>query len=254
MSSQAEFFCENKRNHIISACFLELPTSGTSLGYCRSLRDKRRARPPLRIPEIAVLERWALDPSLAMLLMKSSSVEAEKDFLVDLVNLIKKSRLPVLWVLRYSGYWKSRITCIDILRTLLVQALEINPNALKGPAPIDILILRKATDENDWFQILNRALQGIPQVYIVVDAEMLGLATEHNRLRSTKWIEQFNRQISSTRVKIFVSSSNVDENYVCSKWNAESWSMMQTECMDSRRARQRPRQNKRTRRMRRSAM
>jgi hypothetical protein len=252
MSSQTEFFLENKRNHIISSCFLELPTSGTSLGYCKSVRDGRVAKSAIRIPEISALEKWAGDPYLTILLMKSSSAEAEKDFLVDLVNLIKTSSVPVIWALRYSGYWKSRITCIDLLRMLLVQALEINSGALKGPAPIELINLREAADEDDWFRILCRALQGIPQVYIVVDAEILGLATEHNRLRATRWIEQFGRQISNTRVKIFISSRNVQESYVSSNWDSGSWGILHTDFRsDNRRVRHRRGQKGRARKVRR---
>lgn len=250
MSSQTEFFSENKRNHIMSGCFTELPTSGDSLEYCRSVQDKRRIKPQLQIPEIATLENWASNPSLTMLVIKSSSIETGRDFLVDLINLIKTSKIPILWALRYPGYWKSTITCIEILRMLVVQAIQVNPGALQGPTPIDMVNLREASGEVEWLQILARAVEGLQQIFIVIDADILGLATEHSKTRATKWLEIFTKKLSKTGVKILISSRNIDENYVATQWNAGCWSMLQTDNLNGKRIMQqtlnrRPRKKRR---------
>ncbi|RDW73419.1 hypothetical protein BP6252_07326 [Coleophoma cylindrospora] len=252
ISSQTEFFLESKRNQIISTCFLELPTSGRSLGYCISVRDRQRARPKLRLPEVSALAKWASDPSLTTLFLQSSSAEVEKDFLVDLVSLIKASGVPVIWALRYSGYWKTRITPIDILRMLVVQALEINPQALSGPSPITLPSLREAAHDIDWLRILNHALEGMSQVYVVIDAEIMGMATEHDRRETTRWIELFSRHITSTRVKLFISSRSIDESYVSTQWSSGSWNKLRTDYADTRWTAQLRRQNQRARRKRRA--
>lgn len=133
---------------------------------------------------------------------------------------------------------------------LVVEAIQINPKALRGPTPIGVANLREASCEGEWLQILSQALHGIQQVFIVIDADILGLATEHSRIRAMKWIEQTVRQLNNTKVKILISARNIDENYVTSQWDTDCWSLLQTDSTSNKRRMQQT-TNRRPRKLRR---
>jgi hypothetical protein len=169
------------------------------------------------------------------LVTESSTSQTAKDFLVELLQVIREARFPVLSALRFADYWESDLTCIDILRMLVLQALQIHPNALTmGPNPITMTNLREAVDEAGWLSILNRALQGVQQIYIVLDADLLSHVTNHNRYLATRWIEGFPRTTTGTVVKLFVSRHGVDEGYASRNWDSGGWVKLRTDMMSKR--------------------
>jgi Tfp pilus assembly protein PilO len=222
-----------------------LPASGECLGFCQSMAKRRRSRTRLLLPNTAQLQRWSDHPRSSFLITESSSGQAAKDFLVEIVDLIRASDRRILWALRFADYWERNLSVADILRMLAIQALQINPKALTSNAhPITMSHLREAVDERDWLMILNRAIAGLPFVYIVLDADLLGHATGRDRYLATKLIEAFPRIVNSTVVKVVVSTAGVDERYASSNWDPECWSKLRTDHVDvrqsTRRRRRRP--------------
>lgn len=169
------------------------------------MQQRRRDRSKLILPNTNDLQKWADQKYSSFLVTESSTSQTVKDFLVELLQVIREARFPVLWALRFADYWESDLTCIDILRMLVLQALQINPDALTvGSNPVTMTHLREAVDEAGWLSILNRALQGVQQIYIVLDADLLSHVTNHNRYLATRWIEGFPRTIIGIVVKLFV--------------------------------------------------
>lgn len=126
------------------------------------MRQQRRIRSNLILPNATDLQKWADQKYSSFLVTESSTSQAAKNFLVEILQAIREARFPVLWALRFANYWDSSLTCIDILRMLVLQALQINPDALTmGSNPITMTRLREVVDEVDWLLILNRALQGV---------------------------------------------------------------------------------------------
>jgi len=97
---------------------------------------------------------------------------------------------------------------------LVIQAIQMNPSAISGPAPITAVHLREASNEADWLNILKRALTGIARVYIVIDADLLSLDSENNTYRATRMIEKFPEILMGINVKIVVSMANINQEYV----------------------------------------
>jgi hypothetical protein len=154
---------------------------------------------------------------------------------VEIVDLIRASDGRILWALRFADYWERHLSGADILRMLVIQALQINPKALTSNVhPITMSHLREAVDERDWLMILNRAIAGLPFVYIVLDADLLGHATGQDRYLATKLIEAFPRIVDSTVVKVVVSTAGLDERYASSNWDPECWSKLRTDHVDMR--------------------
>lgn len=165
----------------------------------------------------------------------SSTSQTVKDFLVELLQVIREARFPVLWALRFADYWESDLTCIDILRMLVLQALQISPDSLTmGSNPVTMTHLREAVDEAGWLSILNRALQGVQQIYIVLNADLLSHVTNHNQYLATRWIEGFPQTIIGIVVKLFVSRYGVDEGYASRNWDSGGWVKLRTDMMGKR--------------------
>lgn len=220
---------EIQLGQVLSISFMQkLPSSGESLGYCQSMRSRRRQRTRLRLPAISTLHQWASESKTSLLLMRSSSKQASKDFMVDMINLIRETELPILWAMRFVDYWKVEILWVDILRALVLQAIQINPQALmNGVYPLKIRHLREASDELDWLLILQRALQGVERIFIILDADLIGHATAGDKYTATKCLEMLNQKLTSTNTKIFITKSVVQEAYVREHWDPGSWSNLQ---------------------------
>lgn len=105
----------------------------------------------------------------------------------------------------------------------------MNPSAISGPTPIIAVHLREASNESEWLNILKRALAGIAQVYIVIDADHLSLASENSRYRATRMIEKFPSSLTGMSVKIVASMANIYQEYVTNNWDPKTWSRLQIE-------------------------
>jgi hypothetical protein len=82
---------------------------------------------------------------------------------------------------------------------LVIQSLQIIPTALSSKThPLIMSHFREAVNEEDWLSILNRALVGVPYVYIVLDAGLLSYATDRDHYQATKLIEAFPKGVTST--------------------------------------------------------
>jgi hypothetical protein len=220
-----------------------LPASGECLGFCQSMVKRSRCRTRILLPNIAQLQRWSSHPRSSLLVTKCSSGQAARDFLVHLVGVIRASDCQVLWAFRFADYWVRNLTSIDILRMLVIQALQINPKCLTSSLySITMTHLREAADEKDWLNLLNRAVAGLSFVYIVLDADLLGHATGQDRYLSTKLIEAFTKVVNSTVVKVVISTSGIDETYAENNWDPDCWSKLRTdEVVEQRTLRQRKR-------------
>lgn len=207
-----------------------LPASGECLGFCQSMVKRSRCRTRILLPNIAQLQRWSSHPRSSLLVTKCSSGQAARDFLVHLVGVIRASDCQVLWAFRFADYWARNLTSIDILRMLVIQALQINPKCLTSSLySITMTHLREAVDEKDWLNLLNRAVAGLSFVYIVLDADLLGHATGQDRYLSTKLIEAFTKVVNSTVVKVVISTSGIDETYAENNWDPDCWSKLRTD-------------------------
>jgi hypothetical protein len=216
---------------ILSMSFTEnLPASGECLRYCQSMLKRRRHGIMPLLPDTSQLKTWSVHPRSSFLITESSSGQAAKDFLVNLVDLIRTSNHLILWALRFAGYWERNLTGLDILRMLVIQSLQINPTALTSKThPLTMSHFREAVNEEDWLNILNRALVSVPYVYIVLDADLLSYATGRDRYQATKLIEAFPNRVTSTVVKLIVSTAGVDERYFSSNWDPDCWSKLRTD-------------------------
>jgi hypothetical protein len=155
--------------------------------------------------------------------MQAPSQPLAKDFIVDLIGLIRASQVPVIWALRFPNFWDRTFDLVDILRLLVLQALDLNPAMLASEHPLTLSHLRAAASQTEWLQILDRALYGLKEIYIVVDPDLLNFTASHNAYKATRWIEALPQMISNTSVKVITSAFCIDKGYVNRNWNSDTW-------------------------------
>ena len=189
------------------------PTSGESLRFCRSMRNRHRERTKLPLPNIKKLETWTSQKSSTILLIDSYMPIVAKTFMVDLINLIIEHHIPIIWALRYADYWDQCMSVVDIVRILVLQTMQVCADSLlNSPFPITVEQLREAASLSEWIAILNRLLSSISHVFIALDSELLAHATAHERSEALEMLDMLRLNVSD-KVKIVTGISSVSRAY-----------------------------------------
>lgn len=190
------------------------PTSGESLQFCRSMRKRRRERWRLPLPDVQKLETWSTRSRNAILLIDTYNSLVAKTFMIDLIDLILDSRLPIIWALRFANYWDQTISAVDIARTLVLQAMQAGADRLlNNPFPVTVEQFREAASFSDWIAILNHLLSGTTTLFIVLDADLLTHATTHERSQALEMLDLLRSELS-INVKIVTATSCVSRGYI----------------------------------------
>ncbi|KEF52041.1 uncharacterized protein A1O9_12031 [Exophiala aquamarina CBS 119918] len=171
----------------ISQVFTALTTGSlldpqSSLATCRFLRDRRRRLKTkgALVSQNQTVHQWNNEQQSAMLVLRGSPTSCLDitDFCADVVDYLQISDTAVLWTLRgreSSPY--SEVTEIDILKNLILQALQIR--SAKLSAGFDIIVAQQlpkflnARSKEDWLVILTAILSSFSTAYIVVDTKAI---------------------------------------------------------------------------------
>lgn len=212
--SQREILSRVHLNQMLSLpLWGSLPTSGESLQFCRSIRNRRRDQTKLQLPDVKKLEAWTSERNNAVLLIDTHMAVLAKTFMVDLIDLILDTRLPIIWALRYADYWDQHINAIDLIRILVLQAMQVGADRLlDGPFPVTVEQLREAVSFTDWVTILNHLLSRISHAFIALDADILAHVTAHERGEILEILETLRLNLTG-RVKIVTTTSSVNRAY-----------------------------------------
>jgi hypothetical protein len=118
-------------NQIMSASFMrDIPSSGQSLKYCSTFARRQPQRVTLSNSVIDDLRGWSVDVDISYLIIETADPTYGKALLLNLLQQIQSAKRPIIWALRFANLLE-RDPCIeDILRILVLHALEINSNAL----------------------------------------------------------------------------------------------------------------------------
>jgi hypothetical protein len=205
------------------------------MNYCRTLRNRRQKRFKLPSPSIDQLQQWSRAEGCTFVLTRCNNVQASKDFLVNVIDAIQEAKLPAIWALRFQDYWDTLLTYRDLLKMLVIHSLQAKPDALTtGAFPVTVGSFREAVDEKDWLSILNRVLTGMPVMYMVLDADVLGHAMQYNAFATTKLLELLPRLITTT-VKVVVTETAVDTGDLRRNWSSSDWAEVHIEDMGGKR-------------------
>lgn len=98
-----------------------------------------------------------------------------KAFLVDAVECGRSSGVPVIWALRYPGMKDSRLSAIELLKYLTLQAFK---QGTGGTEPTEASLALScaqyqcSSNEGDYINLLAASLSKFRRVYILVDVEL----------------------------------------------------------------------------------
>ena len=228
-------------NQMLSLPFWgSLPTSGESLKFCRSMRSRRRMRTRLPLPDVKRLETWTMQTTNAVLLIDYVPTIA-KALMVDLIDLLLVSRMPVIWALRYADFWDQQVTATDIVRMLVLQAMQVGGKGLlDDPFPVTVEQLREAANLRDWVTILNHLLSGIDHAFIALDADLLAHATAHERSEILDILDLLRLKLTNN-VKIVTAASSVSPAYIQELEHVNACIKIQTHGFGGWHRRERPR-------------
>jgi hypothetical protein len=172
-----------------------LPNAEESLKYCRSIKIRRRSRFLLDPAQIEKLREWHKSPdAFPIVIVHGRGLRTiTRDFSVELLDTIRESGSPAIWVLSQLTSDETVVLSLtDILLTLSMQALVLNPQVLnEGINPISSYHFQNVLTEDRCFTLLGRCLTGVKQLYIVLDMMIVNVAVDYNSTRTSAFVQRF---------------------------------------------------------------
>ena len=167
-----------------------LPSPEKSLQYYRAMSTRRRSRGMVDqgTQGVCTLQDWGGTRSSKLIVVKGSfrTSHIARDLSVRIISLIQKSGIPAIWVLNLKQKDKAlHPTAPDILKLLAYQILQTNSNLRN--ARLDAIKFQTARVESEWLNILVDLLQGVPEIYMILDVETL----DRDLYETPDWISLF---------------------------------------------------------------
>ena len=157
-----------------------------TLQYCRSMTSRRRKRMPcsLSYRDMITLKMWFDSKDSTILIGEAHGIKtSSRDFAVDLLDLVLPTSLPAIWALPMSISSEDVPDFENVLASLVIQALELNPTVLStGVNPISTRHFRSPLPVDSWLQLLQKSLRGMKYLLIVLDFTMLQACLRKNNI------------------------------------------------------------------------
>ena len=131
--------------------------------------------------------------------------QAVRDFAVDAIELIMSAQIPVIWALKLP-HTEFKFSEEDVLKYLVSQILRLNETLLnERSAGLNAARYQSATTLEEWFSLLGCVVEGLPQVFIIIDLGLL-----HSEVHATiawsqlfeQFFEELNKRCIRTTVKV----------------------------------------------------
>ncbi|KAI0436595.1 hypothetical protein F4803DRAFT_572223 [Xylaria telfairii] len=113
-----------------------------------------------------------------------------RDFAANTIDLIKEAKIPVIWALdpRSELPAENRFNTIDVLKYLACQVLQSNHSMLtERQASLNAARFQSAVTEPEWLELLTSVLQGMSQIYIIIDMDLV----ERGGGMTIEWVQHF---------------------------------------------------------------
>lgn len=189
------------------------------LEHARVRRNQRCTRQPSDTNFIAnssQLQDWGNGLTSTQLLVHGNfeSRHATRDFAVDVIELVQGANVPIIWALDIGDKERSVYTPSDVLKYLISQILQQNSGLLdERSAAFSPVRFQNARTLRAWMDLLVSVLQGVPQVFLVLDLEVVEKClTSETIAWQDLFQELFSRLAdtnSQTRVKVaFLSTKS----------------------------------------------
>ncbi|PVH95787.1 hypothetical protein DM02DRAFT_731625 [Periconia macrospinosa] len=166
--------------------FSTLPSQEATLKYCQSIASRRRQRISctLSYRDLLILKTWFETNDSSVLIGQAHGIKtSSRDFAVDLLNLLIPRSIPAIWILPENESMEIMPDLENIMASLVAQTLELNPAAFSaGQHPISTHSFRRPISIKRWFDILQKCMEGLKYLLLVLDFTMLQSCLERSRL------------------------------------------------------------------------
>ena len=97
-----------------------------------------------------------------------------RSFAIDAIELVANANLPVVWALTPQLMSTREHASVDVLKHLVSQAIQRNTTLhSERAAVLSAIRFQAAVTDRDWFDLLASVLDGIPQMYMIIDLSIL---------------------------------------------------------------------------------
>ena len=151
-----------------------------SFQYCLSMRSRRALKPSMisypfwLTPKI---QTWKSTPVSSLIMIRGTFKNRfqVKDFCTNMIELLRNAQIPTIWILQTMGpEADEEVSTIDLLKNMILQAFRFTYGANPDSTlPNHLKLIISAESEDEWFYLLSSMLGGLPQVYIIIDIEVL---------------------------------------------------------------------------------
>jgi hypothetical protein len=162
-------------------------TSNTSLidpiksfQYCLFMRNRRRVTGPSSSKRFwldSKFDQWKTSSESSLIIVQGHAQHRGniRDFCVNIVEALRDANVLVLWALKTVAKDAAHEpSVVDLIKDLVSQALRANTSLHKEqPLALNCARFQRASTESDWFGLLGAVLAGVPQTYIVIDADII---------------------------------------------------------------------------------
>ncbi|KAH7125898.1 hypothetical protein EDB81DRAFT_201955 [Dactylonectria macrodidyma] len=158
----------------------------------RHLRRRKGIHVPHSSLSSSQLQEWGAVVESSQVLIHGSfrNRHLARDFAIDMIDLISGAGVPVVWALDPTHDSTTLLTSVDVLKYITLQVLRLNHTMLnERSTALNAARFQSTTSEAGWFSLLGAALEGLQQLYIIIDLELLGRSQTSEQL----WLEEFPR-------------------------------------------------------------
>lgn len=156
--------------------------------------------------EISKLQKWHnSQEAFPTLIAQARGLRTSAtDFAVDYVEILRANRIPVIWVLPHTNIFDENTCSLsEILLVLVMQILDLNPRVLlEGTFPVSIhhfqdIVSQESKPEDRAFNLLARCLEGVDQLYILIDMTLINATVNGNSARASTFLRRLQLVLSS---------------------------------------------------------
>ncbi|KAH6869119.1 hypothetical protein B0T10DRAFT_418954, partial [Thelonectria olida] len=143
------------------------------------------------------LQKWGALIESSQILIHGSfrNRHLARDFTTDMMDVISDAGVPVVWALNSSRDAPTPLASIDVLKSITLQVLRLNHTMLnERSASLNAARFQSTITEAGCFSLLGAALEGLQQLYIVLDLELL------DKIKTScchTWLQEFPRLFKS---------------------------------------------------------
>ncbi|CAM1509515.1 Fc.00g032540.m01.CDS01 [Cosmosporella sp. VM-42] len=142
------------------------------------------------------LQQWGETQESSQILIQGSFRDRHitRDVAIDMIDLISNAGVPVVWALDPTIELTSLFTSVDVLKYIASQILKSNHAMLnERSAALSAARFQSVTTESGWFELLGSVMEGLRQLYVIIDVELLNKA----ECLGLDWLAEFPRLFDS---------------------------------------------------------